>query len=693
MGNIHQPVRIDSSRHAIAWTCGLAPLLWALQVSGAIAQERTLPEVTVTAEPVTSPTLESINAARRRIETTPGGANIVDARQYKEGRVSTLPDALQFSPGVFTASRFGAEEARISIRGSGLQRTFHMRGIQLLQDGVPLNLADGSVDFQAIEPLSARYVEVYRGANALQYGATTLGGAVNFVSPSGLASPPFAGRVEAGSFGYKRAQVSASGVAETVDWYISGSEFFQKGFRDHARQDTQRLSGNLGWKIADAVETRFFLSAVKTDSALPGALTRAEMEASPRRADPAAVAGDQHRDFDLYRLSNRTTFQVAPEQRVEMGGFYSYKSLFHPIFQVLEQDSDDYGLSARYISDQRLSGNRNQFILGTILLKGGLDDDRFRNVGGQPGARTAQSRQRSANYSIFAENQYYLLPSTALIVGGQAVHAKRRLEDSFLADGDNSVDRSYRRISPKIGVRQEFTPDIQVYGNVSGSYEPPTFGELAGGPNVTPVSAQRAVTAEIGTRGHARQAWGAVRWDVSLYRARLKDELLALSDANGNPLGTTNADETIHQGIEAGMEVDIGRQWTARASYQLNDFRFDDDRVFRNNRLAGIPRHVAVGELLYRLGNGFYLGPNVRLASSTQIDHANTLEAPGYAVIGFKIGQRVNRNVSWFIDARNLGDKVYAATTGVVADARGLDSRQFYPGDGRSVYAGLEFSY
>lgn len=683
----------DQVRQIFKLSSCVVPALWALQISNACAQEKTLPAITVTAEPVVSQTLLPIAAARKRIETTAGGVNIVDSEQYKEGRVSTLSDALQFSPGVFVASRFGAEEARLSIRGSGLQRTFHMRGIQLLQDGVPLNLADGSADFQAVEPLSARYVEVYRGANALHYGSTTLGGAVNFVSPSGLSSPPLAGRVEAGGFGYKRVQISSAGVAEKIDWFIAGSAFYQKGFREHSEQNTQRISGNLGWQLTDSVETRFFLSTVKTKSELPGALTKAEMHATPRKADPATVTGDQRRDFDLYRLSNKTTFQIDPEQRIEVGGFYSYKSLFHPIFQVLEQDSDDYGVSARFISDQRLFGNRNQLTVGTVLLAGQMSDNRFRNVGGQPGARTAQAEQRSRNYTIFAENQHYFLPSTAWIAGAQVVQAKRRLDDKFLADGDNSVNKTYRNVLPKLGLRHELTADVQVYGNLSGSYEPPTFGELAGGPTVTPVEAQHAKTAEIGTRGLSKQGWGNLRWDLSLYRAHVKNELLAQNDASGNPLGTRNADETIHQGIEAGVEANHGRQWTIRANYQLNDFRFDGDSVYRDNRLAGVPRQVATGELLYKMENGVYLGPNIRVASAAYTDHANTLQAPGYGVFGFKIGQQVTKKVSWFIDARNLADKIYAGTTNVIADARGADSKQFFPGDGRSLYAGVELKY
>src|SRR5690606_12447386 len=121
----------------------------------------------------------------------------------------TLKDALDFAPGVFVQPRFGAEEARLSIRGSGIQRTFHGRGIKLLQDGVPLNLADGGFDFQAVEPLSSRYVEVYRGANALEYGSTTLGGAINFVSYTGHDASPFTARFELGSFESIRGQISS----------------------------------------------------------------------------------------------------------------------------------------------------------------------------------------------------------------------------------------------------------------------------------------------------------------------------------------------------------------------------------------------------------------------------------------------------------------------------------------------------
>jgi len=164
------------------------------------AEHTTLPDMVVQGNNgAQALSLPSLDAAYERIILTPGGVDLIDAETYKSGRASTFQDMLGWSPGVFIQPRFGSEESRLSIRGSGLQRTFHLRGIKLLQDGVPINQADGGGDFQAVEPLALRYIEVFRGANALSYGSTTLGGAINFVSPSGYDAFPFQARGPPGS--------------------------------------------------------------------------------------------------------------------------------------------------------------------------------------------------------------------------------------------------------------------------------------------------------------------------------------------------------------------------------------------------------------------------------------------------------------------------------------------------------------
>src|SRR5690606_39652982 len=106
---------------------------------------------------------------------TPGGVALVPSETFEDRYTLNFEDTLARTPGVYAQKRFG-EEVRLSIRGSGLSRGFHLRGLTLLQDGIPFNLADGSADFQEADSLAMQRIEVYKGANALQFGSSNLGG-------------------------------------------------------------------------------------------------------------------------------------------------------------------------------------------------------------------------------------------------------------------------------------------------------------------------------------------------------------------------------------------------------------------------------------------------------------------------------------------------------------------------------------
>jgi iron complex outermembrane receptor protein len=656
----------------------------------ALSADMIAPQIEVTAPrsaDALTLTTPGIDVARQRIENIPGGAGVVDSENYKTGRTSTVQDTLGLAPGVFIQSRIpGGAEARLSIRGSGIQRTFHLRGIKLMQDGVPLNQADGAADFQALEPLAARYVEVFRGANALAYGSTTLGGAVNYVSYSGLDASPLQARAEAGSYGYLRGQISGAAVHDNLDGYASLSHFSLDGFQAHSQQRESRLFGNLGLRLNERLETRFYLLNANSDSQLPGTLTRAQIESDPRQANAANVAGNQKRDFDLTRVSNRTTYDFG-DSRIEVGAWVAHKKLFHPIFQVLDVVSDDYGMDLRFVSEVPLLGGRNLLTVGFSPALTDQTDDRFANIGGTRGMRTAASDQTAQNLDLYLENQHYIGERDAFVIGAQATRTSRKYADRFLADGDNSFDRDYDAVSPKLGWRHEFSSRMQLFANLSRSFEPPSFAELAGGPGITQVSAQKADTFEIGSRAMLQD----IAWDTAFYHARVRDELLGQNDINGNPLGTVNAPHTVHAGAEIGVTGHV-RKIELRAAYLWNDFRFDGHPVYGNNDLPGIPAHFIKGEALYRADSGLYFGPTLEWSPRRYpVDMANTLYADSYAVFGMKFGSQSKTGLSWFVEARNLADRKYAATTNVIADARGADSAQFNPGEGRGVYAGIEW--
>lgn len=633
-------------------------------------------------------------AARERLAERPGGTAVLDAEVYRQGRVAHLADSLRLAPGVLAQPRFGSDEARVAIRGSGLQRTFHGRGLVLLQDGAPINLADGSFDMQTVEPLMARYVEIWRGASALEYGAATLGGAINFVSLTGhdLDGPVL--RMEAGEHAYARGQVLLGGAGEAFDGVLGITGMAQDGYRRNARQESYRALGNLGWRLGEAAEARLYLARAESRSALPGALTRAQFEADPRQASAGSVALDQRRDLVLDRVGLRVGWLDGGGGEWIASAFVSDKALDHPIFQWLLIDSRDLGADLRNRRSFDVANGQAVLSWGLSWSRGVSEDERFVNRGnrhpdGRAGARTGRSDQIARNQSAFIEAQWPASERLVLIGGAHGVRAERESRDLFRAGGiDRSFERRYQRASPRLGARYTVSEAVTLFGNLSDSFEPPSFGELAGGPGITQVDAQRGRTGEIGLRMRR----GGLDMDVAAYRAHLRDELLALTDGAGNPLGTVNAARTLHQGLELAGRWQAADSVSLAVSALLNDFRFDGDPVYGNNRLAGVPRTVLRGELGWQPVSWLSITPTLDWAPGrSAVDHANTYHAPGYAVWGLRLGGPAGGSLRWFLDLRNLTDRAWVSSYSVVADARGLDGAYFLPGDGRSAYVGLEW--
>jgi len=708
-----------------------ATLAWVLAASSLTAEPpvpvdstHTLPTVTVTAaaEPLVAPRSESAQEALNRVA---GGTNFILAEDYKRGRASSLPDVLAYQPGVLAAARFGSEEARISIRGSGLQRTFHGRGLKILQDGLPLNEADGSFDMQALEPLAYDYVEVFRGANALQYGASTLGGAINFATPTGQSAPPAQARIEAGSFGTWRAQASSSRAAGPFDYCATATQSSVDGFRDFSQQNNRRALASLGWRFNEDIETRLYFNYAKSDSELPGSLTKAEAERNPAQAAAGNVLRIDKRDFTYFRTAAKTT-ALFEEARLDAGLFWANKDLDHPIFNTagpfftgpgtIDALSNTFGTDLKWTDHADLFGRRNRWLAGVASQGGITEDNRFLNLPDTEarGRKFGEGTEESWNFEAYAENEHYLTEQLAFITGIQAVYAQRNFRDSFItaANPDDSNDQDYYGISPKLGLRYEFTAEVHAFFNLSRSYEPPTFGEiktLRGGagpdfPQVTTqdLDAQEATTVEIGTRG----ALGRFQWDFAFYHARVDNELLQYEIAPSTSQ-TINGTGTIHQGAELGVEA---RLWdallagaggkdgadaiTLRTVYNWSNFHFDSDPVFGSNALAGIPEHLVQAELLYEHPSGFYAGPNVQWSvQKYPADFANTLFADPYALLGFKAGYRSAGGFSVFFEGKNLADKEYTATTGVIDRARTANLAQFNPGEGLGFYGGIEWRY
>jgi iron complex outermembrane recepter protein len=377
---------------------------------------------------ITQPTLEE---ARRELESIPGGTETIDAERYLTGRASTFADMFFLSPGVVAQPRFGSDEARVSVRGSGLQRTFHGRGIRLMQDGIPLNLADGGFDMQTVDALSTSHVNIWRGGNALTRGSTTLGGAFDYLSHTGYSASGYSLRLEAGSWEYVRARIAGGMTEGKKDFYYSLSHASQDGFREHAEQSAQRFFSNFGIRFRDDLETRFYLSAIHTDSELPGSLTKAEMHEDPRQADRSAFGAlnyDNRRDYELFRLANKTTLRDGANTW-NLFTAWTHKELDHPITPfagVLDQISNDLVVGADFTHESMIAERENQFRAGVTFTHGKTAAASYLNVRGKRGVLRTRDDQTATNLEAFIENKHHLTQKLSLTTAVAAAHSTRK---------------------------------------------------------------------------------------------------------------------------------------------------------------------------------------------------------------------------------------------------------------------------
>ncbi len=635
--------------------------------------------------------------ARRRLSRTPGAVAVVSAESLETRYAPNLADVLRDVPGVYALKKWGGD-VRISIRGSGIGNANHLRGLFVAQDGIPFNEADGFGDVQMVDPLLARFTEVYKGGNALRFGGALLGGAVNLVTPNGRTSGETASlRADFGSWRTGRLHAEVGGVRGDWDGFIGVTGATAEGWRQQSDGQQQYITANIGRTFGEDREARLIVQGAYIHQEIPGSLTLAQALNTPVMPAAANVANAYQRDYASVRTTLSTRWRLNPGLLFEGAVYGTWKDLDHPIFQVVDQQSRNYGAFGRLDWEGRLLGLRADAFGGAWYRSGDLDANQWVNVRGSRSAQTTKARQNARALDLFAEGRLFVTDSVALVAGGAWGRAERDYQ-SFALPGvattfNLSTGKDYDWFAPRLGVLWESPSGAQAYANVTRSIEPPNFGSLsptAGG--FAPVEAQEAWTYEAGLRGRTAR----FSWDVAVYRAELDNELLnfVVNPALGIPAATFNAEKTVHQGIETGLDWRFATGWRLRQTYTFSNFVFDGDKVYGDNDLPLVPPHLYRAELRYDDPSGWFVAPSVETTpSDIWVDYRNTLKAPGYTIVNLNLGYALNERASLFVDARNLFDTRYVSNFSAVTDARTASTAVFWPGEGVSVFVGLRLSY
>jgi iron complex outermembrane receptor protein len=683
-----------------------------------------LDTVTVTAS-ASSPA----QVAAQVLAEVPGGTNVIRSDDVTRSRVETAADLLADQPGVFAQAAGGNDAIKISIRGSGINRGtgFFRSGVLFTFDGLPVTGPSGT-PFELFEPLGLEYTEVLRGGNAFDRGALALGGAINYVAETGYDASPFQARFEAGSFGYFKGQVSSGEVIGPFDYFVSATGSVRQGFQEHSESSTARLALNFGYKINPNLDTRFFFRFGYAYFQQPGTLTRAQIRSDPTQANSANLALNATRTQPGSEwIANKTTLKIDSQSSLELGVAYqnfpitigggtapsvwTYGNIsgqlkYRRMDDFFDRESDTmlalysstdiYGTVQRYAG---LSGTNNYAVAGPKLLlnKGDL--------------LTKNDFAGSSDNVLLATNDLELFPKLWLTTGIAGTYIRRKIDITYPVT--YHYDKGHFNYEPRVGLRYNFNPDLQIYANLSRSVEPRNDWSGVNTPQTAPgwfvrdLKEQTAWTGEIGARFKA----GIFKGSLDYYYSSVKNELLTVVvDQTSNLTAETNASPTIHQGFELQLYTVLWHEgdkplWDEnlnepphrillRQSYTWSNFYYKNDPVFGHNKLPGIPEHYYQAELRYEHPSGFYVGFNVQAASSYAVDYANSFYTDSYVIFGATIGYaQPKKGWETYVDFRNLGDKHYAADVSPGFNDHGKDIARSDPGDGFGVFGGISYKF
>ncbi|WP_295925688.1 TonB-dependent receptor [uncultured Xanthomonas sp.] len=678
------------------------------------------------AEPASPATLDAVqvrSAGSQRIQAeqalTPGAVTVLDGDSFQARAVNNMADSLRYVPGVWAESGTGGDAMFISSRGSNLDATdYDNNGVKLFQDGLPVTTADGNNHNRFMDPLAARYAIVARGANALTYGASNLGGAIDFVTYTARNSAPWQAFISGGSHGLLSGRFTAGGVSGDLDGQVTLEGKQWDGYREHGRQNRTGIYANGGWQAAPELALRAYAMHVDNREQLAGALTRAQFDADPYQANPSAVSGNFQWNTTTDRLALKGDWTPDADSRLEFGLSYDDQDLYHPIVDKVLVDFDGDGpnppvevFSLLKNTDQRTWAGmaRYNVRLGDhdLLMGVNLADTRetggnYRNDHGRRNGQTGIIDNQSDSIELFVVDRWKFAPDWTLVYGGQGVLTSRDVRTTDLASGVvRNPNGDYSSFNPRVGAIHAITSGSEAYGSISRLYEAPTTFELEDDVrgNGALLKAMHGVVYELGMRGSTLPSAAAAswHWDVDVYYAQIRDEILSVDDpaAPGTSLAT-NVDRTVHAGVEAlvGASFPFGdgtHRIEPLISATYNDFHFDADPDYGDNALPAAPTYAIRGEAMYRHQSGFYAGPTFDLVGARYADFSNTYRIDRYCLVGLRTGFTRDR-WEFFLEGKNLTDKHYVGTLSVRDRASPQDAI-LQAGAPRSVYAGVRFQY
>jgi outer membrane receptor protein involved in Fe transport len=247
--------------------------------------------------------------------------------------------------------------------------------------------------------------------------------------------------------------------------------------------------------------------------------------------------------------------------------------------------------------------------------------------------------------------------------------------------------------SPRVGLTVLAGPDVSpatIYVQVSRAFKAPTLDQLfdprpypdfTGGtfsisnPDLRP---QRATNVEAGASGGQ-----TIRWNAAAYWMAVEDEI----DFDVNTFSYGNIGDSRHTGVELGAQLEdrvirpyVSYSWS-RVTAKGDDFQLKNipAHSFVAGAAVSLPKAVAVTGIYRRLWGGY-------------LDDESTFPLDGRSTIDARVRVPFGR-IAAVVDMWNLTGNRYEEYGFVLSDFTGQPTGYAYPGAGRAVRVGIDFTF
>lgn len=624
-------------------------------------------------------------------------------------------------PGIFTQSRYGNHDVRISIRGFGSRSNTGIRGVRILQDDIPESEPDGQTRIEAIDFNSLGSIEIVKGNSSSLY-TNAPGGVVNFKTDLGFNKTFVSLHNEFGSYGLRQNGIKAGILTNDLRFILTYSYRNFDGYREHSQEYQNITNAALQTYLDNNTTVTVLLNSAMGLIKLPGSLKKSEYELDPNKANSTDVSRDSKRFSRKGRLAVRVNsfFGKHNNNEIEFTGYGAIKDFDRTAKTYRLFARYGIGGSFRYINRSEIGSVFNEFSVGSDAYYQTGPISEYNNINGIKGDNLlAQSDETISNFGAYIQDQITIIKNKLdFLLTGRYDNVTFDSKDLLLSVKNSN--RNFDKFTPKFAVNFKFTNMLAAYASFGLGFDTPAGNEMDnfpfssdGGqgllnPDLKPQSSKNF---EIGFKGNIfsekRNYFNNIFVELTGYNLLIEDEIVPF--VVDNTVYYRNAAKTNRKGIEFGLKTEIVKGLTFKSAYTFNDFKYDtytaltidqngnqSTRQYDGNVVPSVPKHNISVDLMYDYNFSKYVRAfikgNYTYIDKMYVNDANTENAESYILLNSLFG--IDLSYKGFsllanIGINNITDKQYVAFINI-NDANG---RFYESGPKRNFFGTLNLGY